>query len=206
MTSPNVWFMSDPHFGHRNMTEKFVMADGRRVRHEFQTMEECDEAIIQRCNERIKPGDKVYCLGDFAFSPQGVYKYRQRLVGNWNIIVGNHDPDEPDAWDFRMPDGQRAFHRVVSWRMFGPNKGPPLFVACHYPLHPMCIARHHDQQRQLICVHGHEHRTTVKLLEIDGQTVKVHDDKRYFNICVENTGYAPLHYDEIATEIKRRGF
>ena len=179
------------------MTEKFVH-DDRRVRHEFQTMEECDEAIIANCNKVLKPDSHIYCLGDFAFSGQLVMKYRRRLTGNWGIILGNHDPDETKDWHWTMPDGSRAFRRIGSWKMFGPQGKPPLFVACHYPLHPMCIARHHDKQRQLICVHGHEHRTKV----MDGPK----EDLRYLNICVENTGYAPVHYDDIATEIKKRGF
>jgi len=189
--------MSDPHFGHRNMTEKFTTDDGRRVRHEFQTVEECDEAIIANCNAVLQPDSKIYCIGDFAFSSDTVIKYRKRLIGNWSIILGNHDPSDVDAWAWRMPDGRRAFRKVQSLENFGPQKQETLFTVCHYPLHPMCLSVHHGRKRQLVCVHGHEHRTKV----MDG----AQEDPRYINLCVENWGYRPLHYDEIAAEIKKRG-
>lgn len=174
------------------------MDDGRRVRHEFQTMEECDEAIINNCNKVIGDGDKVYCLGDFAFSSELVKKYRLRLNGNWSIILGNHDPADPEAWTWRMPSGQRAFQKVISWKQFGPVGERPIFVACHYPLHPMTMSQHHENTMKMVCVHGHEHRNKV----MDG----AREDLRYLNICVENTGYAPLHYDDIVKIIKSRGY
>jgi len=56
--------------------------DGRRVLHgghafshrgiityanrPFASMEEMDEVLVQRWNERVRPGDRVYHLGDFA--------------------------------------------------------------------------------------------------------------------------------------------
>lgn len=212
--TPNVWFMSDPHFGHRNMTEKFLMDDGvTRVRHEFQTMEECDEAIIRNCNEVIGQGDKVYCLGDFAFSSELVKKYRLRLNGNWSIILGNHDPADPEAWCWHMPDGRRAFQKVVSWKQFGPVGEKAIFTACHYPLHTMTLTTHHEKTFKMACVHGHEHRNMVMLTKPSKAEVISHaddayttrEDPRYINICVENTGYAPLHYDDIVKIMKKRG-
>lgn len=209
--TPDVWFTSDSHFSHRNMTEVFMHGD-KRVRHEFQTVEECDEAMVDRWNKTVKPGDKVYHLGDFAFDHRIIKKFRTRLNGSVSIILGNHDPVEPWVWDWKLPSGQHAFRKVQSWQFFGPQGSRPIFVACHYPLHPMCITEHHNKDRQLACVHGHEHRNLVPFsCATPRQFLIRHEtgelcDGRYINICVENTNYTPVHYDEIVATMKKRGF
>jgi len=212
--TPNVFFTSDHHFGHRNMTEKFVMADGRRVRHEFDSMEHCDEEMIKRWNEVIPPEGKVYHLGDLSFSSQVIDKVLARLnYAEFNLIIGNHDPDDPMTWvrpKYDTNDGitrmigiERKIRKLVSWQFFGPVGEKPVFVACHYPVHPMCITAHHDRGRTIGCLHGHEHRTKV-MLEVNGKP-SPHEDMRYLNICVENHDYYPLHYDDVVRLFKKRG-
>jgi len=63
----------------------------------FKTVEEMNEVIIRRHNERVKPDDTVFFLGDFIFKggrEGGVEKYRlfeKRLNGKFIFIQGNHD-------------------------------------------------------------------------------------------------------------------
>ena len=56
--SSNVWFTADTHFNHRRLIEI--------NRPQFGSVEEMNETMIERWNERVKKGDRVYHLGDFA--------------------------------------------------------------------------------------------------------------------------------------------
>ncbi len=85
----NYWWTSDYHFSHFNII--------RYCKRPFETAEEMNETIIRKHNERVKPEDTVFFLGDFIFKggkEGGVEKYRQfekRLNGKFIFIKGNHD-------------------------------------------------------------------------------------------------------------------
>ncbi len=85
----NYWWTSDYHFSHFNII--------RYCKRPFETAEEMNETIIRKHNERVKPDDTVFFLGDFIFKggkEGGVEKYRQfeeRLNGKFIFIKGNHD-------------------------------------------------------------------------------------------------------------------
>ena len=52
----NIWFTSDLHLGH---DRDFVW--GARG---FNTLEEMEQAIVERINSKVQPEDYVYLLGD----------------------------------------------------------------------------------------------------------------------------------------------
>ncbi len=79
-----VFFISDTHFGHGN-----VIKYSRRP---FSDVKEMDEAIIDTWNNVVKPGDRVYHLGDFSFHrPEKSQRILDRLAGQKFLIRGNHD-------------------------------------------------------------------------------------------------------------------
>jgi len=90
----NTWFTSDTHFGHKNIISYCDRP--------FNKLYHMDTTIIKRFNERIKPDDTVFFLGDFCFrnSPGGkdgegttnnAKHYLDQLNGSWIFIRGNHD-------------------------------------------------------------------------------------------------------------------
>lgn len=85
----NYWWTSDYHFSHFNII--------RYCNRPFETAEEMNETIIRKHNERVKPEDTVFFLGDFIFKggkEGGVEKYllfEKRLNGKFIFIEGNHD-------------------------------------------------------------------------------------------------------------------
>lgn len=81
----NIWFFSDPHFGHK------LMCQTRK----FDTIEEHDETIISNFNSLVKSEDEVYCLGDFCWS--NFLNYLNRLNGRFHFIKGNHDKQIPNS-------------------------------------------------------------------------------------------------------------
>ena len=85
----NYWWTSDYHFSHFNII--------RYCNRPFKTVEEMNETIINKHNERVKPDDTVFFLGDFIFkggNEGGVHRFRifeKRLNGKFIFIRGNHD-------------------------------------------------------------------------------------------------------------------
>lgn len=79
------FFCSDTHFGHRNVI--------KYCNRPWETVAEMDEAIIEQWNSQVKPGDTVYHLGDVGIGKGMSLKKDiiQRLNGNKNLVLGNHD-------------------------------------------------------------------------------------------------------------------
>ena len=61
---PATWLVSDTHFGHEKIC-LFKREDGSPLR-PFSHADEMDEFMVKAWNERVKPSDKVYHLGDVA--------------------------------------------------------------------------------------------------------------------------------------------
>lgn len=132
-------------------------------------------------NARVKPGDKVRHLGDVALGLSGSeYETKlrpllNRLNGVMDLIVGNHDKPFNDVIRERF----RKIHHV--WDMIGP------WTLSHVP-------QRLDQLRRqtFMNIHGHIHENLI-------------DEPQYFNVCCEQTNYAPVHIEEIASEARKRG-
>jgi calcineurin-like phosphoesterase family protein len=86
ISRPNVFFTSDYHLYHERI---LMLGKGRP----FSCVEEMHAAIVDRHNAVVRPGDKVYNLGDFALrcTPDMAYAQRQRLMGEQYFFFGNHD-------------------------------------------------------------------------------------------------------------------
>lgn len=83
---PHYYVTADLHLGHDNIIGYChrPFRDGNHMNAE----------IIRRFNERVKPGDKVFVLGDFCFRSAGGVKaveWLKQLNGDIEIVRGNHD-------------------------------------------------------------------------------------------------------------------
>ena len=58
-----IYFTSDHHFGHKNII-KFSERP-------FNDVNEMDEILIQKWNEKVNPEDEVYHLGDVGLTSSG---------------------------------------------------------------------------------------------------------------------------------------
>ena len=131
----NIWFTSDTHFGHKNFLN-FLDDAGNKIR-PFGSVEEMDELMVDRWNAVVKPGDKIYHLGDVTFGDPSILA---RLKGQKRLVLGNHD-------DIKNPKLFAAFKKVQLWRLFKEHN----FVCTHVPMWP-------DQIRHVTYnVHGHIH-------------------------------------------------
>lgn len=179
----NIWFISDTHFGHKNI---LVFGNGRP----FANIEEHDEAIIQNWNERVKPGDRVYHLGDFAMAHhEKIQKILSRLNGQKFHIRGNHDKNmrgeilehfvwSRDYFKLKVPDEDSS----------SPT-GKQEIVLCHYPME-IWDKRHYGAWH----LHGHCHGNLAQ-------------DKRQitrFDMGVDCWGFAPASYQDVKRSIRKR--
>lgn len=136
-TTKDIWFISDTHFGHSNFLN-FTDANGEKIRR-FDNVDQMDDLMITNWNERIKPGDRVYHLGDVAMGGPAVSKIMNKLHGSKRLIVGNHDIIKGDLVNY--------FHKISMWRVFREYD----FVCSHVPLRE-------DNMITTFNLHGHIHQ------------------------------------------------
>lgn len=84
LTRPRVWLIADTHFGHKNIL-KF-----EAPYRPFSTIEEHDEALIDRWNSVVAQTDSVWHLGDVLFGRHS-FAVLPRLHGRKKLVLGNHD-------------------------------------------------------------------------------------------------------------------
>jgi len=187
----NRFVISDTHFGHTNSWAKFKLEDGCTPLRPFSSTEEMDETMIERWNDRVKPGDTVYHLGDVVINRKYLHLV-SRLNGRKILIRGNHDI-------FRHEDYRDVgFEQIHGVRVFVDK-----FILSHIPLHPDCVSG-----RFRVNVHGHLHANTIKDPTRTEFDYSIRDwvpskDPRYMCVCVEQTGFAPLHFDEVDENIRQ---
>lgn len=81
-----IYFTSDCHFNHLNILN---FEPNSRP---FSNVKEMNETIIANWNNRVKPEDTVYVLGDFFMGrTEDIEPILDRLQGKIVLIRGNHD-------------------------------------------------------------------------------------------------------------------
>ena len=183
---PSVFLVSDTHFGHMGVC-RFTRNDGVTKLRPWDNADEMDEAMVKAWNERVKPTDKVYHLGDVVINRKSL-KTLARLNGDKVLIRGNHDifPDNEYRQYFRE---LRAYH-VVEGMIFS-----------HIPLHPESLGRFG------VNIHGHLHSSRVmKPGSAAGEFATQVVDTRYHCVCVEQTpDFAPILFEDVKKRIVEEG-
>lgn len=87
-----IFFTSDQHFGHANILTYEAESRKNDEGQTFYTVEQMDEAIVDRWNSVVGPDDTVYSLGDFSYKLHTIVQYLPYLNGHVVLICGNHDP------------------------------------------------------------------------------------------------------------------
>jgi len=170
------WVYSDPHFYHRNIC-KFTNGDGSKLR-PWDDADEMTEDLIRWYNECVSDQDRVYILGDVAFTVADIRRSVSRLNGRKILVPGNHEPK-------KMAKYIDLFDDVCGYVQ---RQG---FIMSHIPIHPGSLAR------WKLNIHGHTHSNRVEEVGYPGSA-----DPRYVSVCVEQTNFRPIELDEI---IKKYG-
>jgi calcineurin-like phosphoesterase family protein len=186
---PSVWLVSDTHFGHQKTCTVFKRADGSPLR-PFSSAEEMDEFMVKAWNERVKPSDKVYHLGDVVINRKNLATL-SRLNGDKVLIRGNHDI-------FKLEDYTEYFQDVRGYHVMNG------LILSHVPVHADSLARFGCN------IHGHLHANRVmKACGVNAETGEVlygnEIDPRYHSVCVEQTDFAPILFENVLKKITAEG-
>lgn len=167
----NIFFTSDTHFYHANVIKYSNRPYG--------SVEEMNAAIIQNWNSVVRPGDRIYHLGDFGFArPEQLTRILEQLNGQKYFIVGNHDKS---MWDASVKK-----HFIKYADMMELSVGKQKLVLCHYPLASWNRAHHGS-----FMLHGHSHGSYVA------------PDYRIWDVGVDVNNMTPISYDEIERKLNK---
>jgi calcineurin-like phosphoesterase family protein len=163
---PNTWFTADFHLGHANII--------RYCSRPFATVDEMDQAILERLNASAKPNDTLYFLGDFCMGSQArVLAYRKRILcKKISAVPGNHDKrarklKEEFSWLDNLAELSIDGHPVA---------------LCHYALRVW-----NRSTRESWHLYGHSHGRLPEA-----------PNSLSMDVGVDTHNFRPWHYDEIA--------
>ena len=187
---PAVFLVSDTHFGHAGVC-RFTRADGCTPLRPWDNAEEMDEAMVQAWNERVRPNDKVYHLGDVVINRKSLAIMR-RLNGDKVLIRGNHDI-------FKDTDYREHFRELRAYHVMNG------LILSHIPVHEASLGRFGCS------IHGHLHANRVmKPAGVDPNTGEIlygnEIDPRYHNVSVEQLpDFAPILFEDVIKRIEAEG-
>lgn len=173
---PAVFLTSDTHFSHAGVC-KFLREDGTKLR-PWDDPNEMDEYMVKSWNERVRPNDKVYHLGDVVMHRKAL-SILHRLNGDKVLIRGNHDI-------FKLEEYTQHFRDIRGYHVMNG------MILSHIPVHTESLGRFGTN------IHGHLHSGRVK---VDNNI-----DTRYHCVCVEQTpDFAPILFEDVLKRIKEEG-
>jgi calcineurin-like phosphoesterase family protein len=164
--------------------------DGVTKLRPFDNPDEMDEFMVEAWNKKVKPTDKVYHLGDIVINRKAL-KIMHRLNGDKVLIRGNHDI-------FKDTDYREHFRELRAYHVMNG------MILSHIPVHEASLGRFG------VNIHGHLHANRV--MKPRGFDVKTGEilysnevDVRYHCVCVEQTDWAPILFEEVIDRIKQEG-
>lgn len=151
-----VWFCSDLHFGHKNIS---------KFRKEVSSEADNVKRITSDWKDVVRKRDVVYVLGDAAFTMEAV-KIFDNLPGIKNLVRGNHDLLDTQVY-------LKYFNSIYGFLKYKE------FWLSHAPIHP-------DELRNKVNLHGHVHYESIRKQSNPVTNTSSPLDERYFNCCAEN--------------------
>ena len=116
-----IFYTSDIHFGHKNIIEY--------ENRPFKDINEMEEIIIKKWNNKVNEDDDVYILGDVAiitsnYTLETLNNTVSKLNGKKHLILGNHDDwlnkkdFKPNIWEeitsYKTIKESYTYNKVVS--------------------------------------------------------------------------------------------
>lgn len=174
----NLLFTADTHFFHGRIIDF--------CKRPFQHVEEMHEVMVERWNKKVKKGDLVYHLGDFAYKAtmEQARKIRSRLNGEILLVLGNHDQIAQQCQNVYP----FTFKHVSRYMEVSQADGKSLqeIVLFHYGMRTW----HHDL-RGVWHLYGHSHGGLAPY-------------GKSFDIGVDNWNFEPQSFEEVRKEMATR--
>lgn len=201
-----IYFTSDQHYWHNNV----IRYCGRP----HTSVEEMNEDMVLKWNQIVRPGDRVYVLGDFSLAFRAVETFSHRLMGHKVLVPGNHDfchsyhkksrtKENQDKWIQKYKDhGWDVFAERATLIVTEPEEYK--FALCHHPYATEFELKEGDKYakwrpvddgRILLCGHVHE----------KWKTQRSPKGTLMINVGVDQQGFAPVSMDQIIEIVKAEG-
>ena len=189
-----ILFTSDLHLGHANI----ISTCGRN--HEScgkdsDTVEEMNDFLIRKWNEKVKEDDEVYILGDLSYrSNVSVKTYLKQLKGRKHLIVGNHDY----KWQKNIANMADYFESASNMEVIKLDE--KLITLCHYPLLEWNGSRRakNQQTSDSWLIHGHIHNARDNVYEYIRDNLPC-----ALNCGVDINGFEPVTFEELLSNNNR---
>lgn len=166
------YFTADTHYSHKNI----IKYEDRP----FKTIDEMDEYLIYKHNQKVKKNDNVYFIGDFAFcNANRAIDIISRLNGNKYLIYGNHDKVVKENALVRAEFVWCRDYAVIY------EKEIPI-ILFHYPIQ-VWDRKHHGS----IHLYGHIHSNK------DNHHPMINDLVNAYNVGVDVRNFEPITLEEI---------
>lgn len=180
----NTYFISDIHAYHGNV----LRFDGRP----FGSIEEHNNEIAKRWNEKVCGNDDVWILGDISFAgKEKTVEFYSKLNGKKHLCIGNHDKKLLKHKEVRDLFVEVADYKELSFD-YGVN-----IVLSHYPI--PCFKNHYYGWLHF---YGHVHNSFEwEMME----SIRNEMESKKFKPChMFNVGcmmpymhYTPMRWEEI---------
>lgn len=174
-----IYCTSDLHINHTNICGPSVSKWSSGYRN-FSSIEEMNNTIFDRINEKVGEDDELIIVGDFAFgNKKEIPNHRARIkCKNVGLVYGNHDEGirkNKEYQDLFMwcKDRHYQYHNGV------------LIVFDHYAQGTWL-----DIGKGAINLYGHSHLSYK------------HNRGRQKDICVEGNNYYPYLLDDLVEEFR----
>lgn len=163
----NTFFTADTHFFHMNKRGGIIKYCNRP----FTSIEEMNQTLIAKWNAKVKPGDRVYHTGDFAFGTrEQILNLTKKLNGHLILIEGNHDDiGEPGNYGFSSK------HQLLEIKING-----VYITLCHYAMRVW--PRSHFNSWHC---YGHSHSCLDK------------NWGKSWDVGVDNNNFEPVEFEEL---------
>lgn len=172
------WFSADHHFGHANII--------RFCKRPVLDMRSMIDMLVAKHNERVKPEDNCYFLGDMFWRTLGIDQTLEifsRLTGKKHYVLGNHE---------EMVEGSWALQNQFVWVK------ERAFISYPNVIHTVVLDHYsgrvwRNSHRGAYQLYGHSHGELPHepgLLSMD--------------VGVDCIGYAPISLDEVVSKMKQK--
>lgn len=170
MKESKIYITSDTFFGR----ESIALERG------FKTSKEMNDAMTAMWNDRVKPNDTVYHLGNFAWDPITSTDMLGSLNGNKHFILGDKDHALLETV------GHYNNTTILSSQILDLIEGARHFVLCHFPLEQWA-----SQNKGSIHLHG------------NGPAIKSDLDKKArFNVTSDLWSFRPVELEEFGNLVE----
>lgn len=196
LTTSNLWFTSDTHYGHTNIcrgvsqwgsiNSEGVFEVNEPATRDFLTVDYMNNQIVSNINSVVDANDWLVHLGDWSFGGfEKIEEFREKInCKNITLIMGNHDQHIQS----NKSDIQKLFTHVSHYEELSVTREKKSdknakFILCHYP-----IISWNGQHKGTKMLHGHQH--------LKGDARVTQKDRMDIGMC-GSPEFRPYHIEEI---------